>query len=105
MFCVWKLKLKTVDYYLFFKDIYPAIKLIFFDMTVNREIKHRFFILLKGGILIILLSLAFYGCKKDKQKCEGCDRDAPWSNWESSYCYPTELECVTETEKDCEKCN
>jgi len=52
------------------------------------------------GIYFILLS----GCKKE-EKCEGCDKDAPWSNIEAPYCYPTENQCEDETGYDCERCD
>jgi hypothetical protein len=56
-------------------------------------------------VLFLLFSIPFLSCNKNEIKCEGCGKDTPWSNNESSYCYPTKAECeAAEGGKTCEKC-
>jgi hypothetical protein len=58
-----------------------------------------------GLILRIgLLMMVVIGCKKNEVKCEGCDKDTPWSKNESSYCYPTKEDCEAVEGEGCEKC-
>jgi hypothetical protein len=56
-------------------------------------------------IFFVLLTMAFLSCaNKDEIKCEGCDKDTPWSNSESYYCYSSRDSCEIASGKECEKC-
>jgi hypothetical protein len=57
-----------------------------------------------GSILTVIILFFLLSCNKNEIKCEGCDKDTPWSNSESSYCFPTEDACIAATEHACEKC-
>lgn len=41
----------------------------------------------------------------NKEDCEGCDKEAPWSNINADYCYTTKDQCETETNEDCYRCD
>ncbi len=58
-----------------------------------------------GFIFLFLLNIVMLSGCEAKIDCKGCDKEAPWSNIESDYCYPTKAQCEATEGKECEKCN
>ena len=68
-------------------------------------IMKKYFIFRYGLFLLFLLGAPFIsGCNSDG-KCTGCDKDPPWSNTNSHYCYPTKGQCESTEGEDCEPCD
>jgi hypothetical protein len=74
-------------------------------MNLTPSIAYCFKKFTRAFLLVMLMLFPLISCNKNEIKCEGCDKDTPWSNNNSSYCYPTQDECeAAEPGSKCEKC-
>lgn len=76
----------------------------FTSKSVIRIMKRHILFRYQFFIIVTLFMILTTSCG-NKEDCEGCDKEAPWSNINADYCYATKEQCETETNEDCYRCD
>jgi hypothetical protein len=68
-------------------------------------IMKRYFLFRYLFFISVPLFMALAAGCGNKEDCQGCDKEAPWSNVNADYCYTTKERCETETNEECYRCD
>lgn len=53
----------------------------------------------------VLLTLCLFSSSCNKEDCQGCYKEAPWSAPGDNPCFPDRDMCEAELGQDCQRCN